>query len=78
MSGAAAVFMHWCCSNANKIPDASDKSSPGVLAGWAAARLARACAAQAFANNARATITTDLIQQIQPAFQRLFESETCL
>lgn len=33
---------------------------------------------QAFSQRGRATITTDLIEQIQPAFQRLFESETCI
>ena len=50
----------------------------GVIAGWAAARLARACSAQAFSKHGRATTTTDLINEIEPAFSRLYESETCL
>ena len=66
--------MHWCNRQVKECPD----PGAGVIAGWAAARLSRACAAQAFSRRGRATITTDLIEQIQPAFHRLFESETCI
>ncbi len=74
LSGALAVFMYW----ATRKPDLCPDPGPGVIAGWAAARLARASAAQAFANHGRATTTSDMIDQVEPAFQRLFESETCL
>lgn len=50
----------------------------GVVAGWAASRLSRACAAQAFSHHGRSTTTTDLIMQIESAFSRLYESETSL
>jgi len=50
----------------------------GVIAGWAASRLSRACAAQAFSRHGRATTTTDLIAQLEAAFSRLYESETSL
>jgi len=50
----------------------------GVIAGWAASRLSRACAAQAFSRHGRATTTTDLINQVEAAFSRLYESETSL
>jgi hypothetical protein len=43
LSGALAVFLFWAQRN----PSCPDPG-PGVIAGWAAARLARACAAQAF------------------------------
>ena len=73
LSGALAVFLFWASRN----PDCPEPG-PGVIAGWAAARLSRACAAQAFSRHGRATTTTDLIAQIESAFSRLYESETCL
>jgi ATP-dependent NAD(P)H-hydrate dehydratase len=73
LAGTLAVFLYW----AWKHPDCPEPG-PGVIAGWAASRLARACAAQAFAQHGRATTTTDLINQIESAFSRLYESETCL
>lgn len=42
LSGSCAVFMHWCNRLKSECPD----PGAGVLAGWAAARLSRACAAQ--------------------------------
>ena len=45
------------------------------VAGWAAARLTRACASQAFLLNGRATTTTDLIGVLHPAFNRLYGAE---
>ena len=74
LSGSLAVFMHWATRLKSECPD----PGPGVLAGWAACRLTRACAAQAFSQRGRATTTTDLVEQVGPAFQRLYESETCI
>ena len=74
MSGSCAVFMHWC----NRLKADCPDPGAGVIAGWAAARLSRACAAQAFSHQGRSVTTTDLIGEIQPAFQRLYESETCI
>lgn len=73
LSGSLAVFLFW----ATRHPDCPDPGA-SVIAGWAAARLARACAAQAFSQHGRATTTTDLISQVESAFSRLYESETCL
>ena len=74
LSGTCAVFMHWCRRLKSDCPE----PGAGVIAGWAAARLSRACAAQAFSKHGRATTTTDLIAQIETAFHRLYESETCI
>ena len=41
LSGSLAVFLYWGAKN----PDCPEPG-PGVIAGWAAARLARACSAQ--------------------------------
>ena len=73
VSGSLSVFLYW----AAKHPDCPEPG-PGVIAGWAAARLARACSAQAFSQHGRATTTTDLINELESAFSRLYESETCL
>jgi len=73
LSGSLAVFLYWAAKN----PDCPEPG-PGVIAGWAAARLARACSAQAFSQHGRATTTTDLINELESAFSRLYESETCL
>lgn len=73
LSGSLAVFLYWGAKN----PDCPEPG-PGVIAGWAAARLARACSAQAFSQHGRATTTTDLINELESAFSRLYESETCL
>lgn len=73
LSGSLAVFLYWAAKN----PDCPEPG-PGVIAGWAAARLARACSAQAFSQHGRATTTSDLINELESAFSRLYESETCL
>ena len=73
LSGSLSVFLYWA-SRHSECPD----PGAGVIAGWASARLARACAAQAFSQHGRATTTSDLIDQIESAFSRLYESETCL
>ena len=72
--------MHWATRLKSECPDSppGGPGPPGVLAGWAACRLTRACAAQAFSQRGRATTTTDLVEQVGPAFQRLYESETCI
>ena len=69
-SGTLAVFLYWAY-NAKPPLD----SDAGVIAGWAAARLTRACASQAFLFNGRATTTTDLIGVLHPAFNRLYGAE---
>ena len=68
------MFLHW----ANRLKKECPDPGAGVLAGWAACRLCRACAAQAFSQHGRATTTSDLIGQVETAFQRLYESETCI
>ena len=73
LSGSLSVFLYWATRH-SECPD----PGAGVIAGWASARLARACAAQAFSQHGRATTTSDLIDQIESAFSRLYESETCL
>jgi len=43
LSGALAVFLYWTSRSQADCPD----PGPGILAGWAASRLSRACAVQA-------------------------------
>ena len=73
LSGSLAPLLVWA-HNKKDCPE----PGAGVIAGWAAARLSRACAAQAFSQHGRATTTSDLIAQLESAFSRLYESETCL
>jgi ATP-dependent NAD(P)H-hydrate dehydratase len=47
-----------------------------VLAAWAATRLVRACAAEAFEKNGRSTTTVEIIKHIGPVFDRLFETKS--
>lgn len=74
LSGTLALFLYWATRNHIECPD----PGPGVIAGWAASRLSRACAVQAFSKHGRATTTSDLIEEIESAFSRLYESETSL
>lgn len=74
LSGTLSLFLYWTTRNQVECPE----PGPGVIAAWAASRLSRACAVQAFSKHGRATTTSDLINQIESAFSRLYESETSL
>lgn len=73
LSGSLATFLHW----SNKAEDCPDPGA-GVIAGWAACRLTRGCASQAYNECGRSVTTSDLIRYIHPEFTRLYENETFL
>ncbi|XP_043284258.1 ATP-dependent (S)-NAD(P)H-hydrate dehydratase isoform X2 [Venturia canescens] len=69
LAGSLAVFWWWAI-NAGPSECAL---SPAMTASYAASRLTRETNAAAFALKHRGTLTTDMLQQIQPVFERLFE-----
>jgi len=71
LAGSLATFLHWAL-NMSQPP-----ASP-LLAAWAAARLTRGCGEQAFGEVGRAVTTTDMVTNIHPVFNRLYEGETSL
>jgi len=71
LAGSLATFLHWALNM-------SQPSASPLLAAWAAARLARGCGEQAFGEVGRAVTTTDMVSNIHPVFNRLYEGETSL
>jgi len=78
LAGCLATFLNWAYNTPPTVALLCDPPGLGVVAGWAAARLSRGCAAQAFSQKGRALTTVDLIEQIHSEFSRLYESETFL
>jgi ATP-dependent NAD(P)H-hydrate dehydratase len=70
LAGLLATFLGWGRWD--------QAESPCLVAAWGACRLARACAAAAFAEQGRAMLTTDMVASINVEFARLYESETFL
>lgn len=52
----------------------SSSMNPSVVAAFGACALTRQCNSQAFQQHGRSTTTSDMIQEIGPAFKKLFES----
>uniref|UniRef100_A0A3P9HLU4 ATP-dependent (S)-NAD(P)H-hydrate dehydratase n=1 Tax=Oryzias latipes TaxID=8090 RepID=A0A3P9HLU4_ORYLA len=71
LSGSLGVLSHWAHS-ASEIKARS--LNPSVVAAFGACSLTRWCNNQAFQRHGRSTTTTDMIQEIGPAFRKLFES----
>jgi len=71
LAGSLATFLHWALNM-------SQPSASPLLAAWAAARLTRGCGEQAFGEVGRAVTTTDMVINIHPVFNRLYEGETSL
>lgn len=68
--GALAVFWWWAiCTGSTE-----SSVSPPVIACYAASRLVRECNASAYKMKQRGTLTTDMLDQIQPVFARIFET----
>lgn len=68
--GALAVFWWWAiCAGSSE----SALSAP-VAASYAASRLIRECNASAYKMKQRGTLTTDMLEHIQPVFARIFET----
>ncbi|KAL4656979.1 ATP-dependent (S)-NAD(P)H-hydrate dehydratase isoform X1 [Arapaima gigas] len=71
LSGSLGVLAHWAFSAPT---DTTKSTSPSILAAFGACALTRQSNRQAFHKHGRATTTSDMIQEIGTAFQKLFES----
>ena len=70
MCGALAVFWWWAiCAGNNE-----SALSPPIAASYAASRLVRECNSSAYKLKQRGMLTTDILEQIQPVFARIFET----
>ena len=68
--GAVAAFWWWAiCAGSSE----SALSAP-VAASYAASRLIRECNASSYKMKQRGMLTTDMLEQIQPVFARIFET----
>ncbi|XP_059896539.1 ATP-dependent (S)-NAD(P)H-hydrate dehydratase isoform X2 [Gadus macrocephalus] len=70
LSGSLGALAHWAFS----ATPPSRSVSPALLAAFGACALTKQCNSQAFQTHGRATTTSDMIQEIGPAFRKLFES----
>lgn len=70
LGGCLAVFWWWAL---NAGPSECSHS-PSVIASYAASRLTRECNAAAFKVKQRSMLTTDMLEQIQFVFARLYET----
>ncbi|XP_014603085.1 PREDICTED: ATP-dependent (S)-NAD(P)H-hydrate dehydratase isoform X1 [Polistes canadensis] len=68
--GSIAVFWWWAICNATN--EAS--MSPAILASYAGSRLIRECNAAAYKIKQRATLASDMLEQIQCTFAKIFET----
>ena len=73
LGGLLATFLSW--SSLDKTPTSPSSS---VVASWAACRLARESAAQAFAARGRSMAAEDMVAVLHSQFKGLFERETFL
>lgn len=70
LSGALAVFWWWAiCAGSSE-----SALSPPIAASYAASRLVRECNGSAYKLKQRGMLTTDILEQIQPVFAKIFES----
>lgn len=70
LAGSLAVFWWWAIS-----AGASECTlSPPIIACYGASRLVRECNASAFKLKQRGMLTSDMLEHIQPVFNRIFET----
>ncbi|XP_015437822.1 PREDICTED: ATP-dependent (S)-NAD(P)H-hydrate dehydratase [Dufourea novaeangliae] len=68
--GALSAFWWWAiCAGS-----CESSLSPAVAASYAASRLVRECNASAYKIKQRGMLTSDILEQIQPVFARIFET----
>ncbi|MEQ2205444.1 hypothetical protein XENOCAPTIV_029566 [Xenoophorus captivus] len=72
LSGSMGVMAHW--AHAASTAGLIRGMNPSVVAAFGACSLTRQCNNQAFHRHGRSTTTSDMIQEIGPAFRTLFES----
>lgn len=66
LSGALAVFFHWCLE--------SKQVNAAFLASFAASFLIKECNAQAFKKHGRGMLASDMLLEIPSTFSKLFDS----
>ncbi|KAL0963399.1 hypothetical protein UPYG_G00305840 [Umbra pygmaea] len=71
LSGALGVLAHWAYTSSANM---NKSINPSVVAAFGACSLTRQCNTQAFHKYGRATVTSDMIQEISSAFKKLFDS----
>ncbi|XP_024900738.1 ATP-dependent (S)-NAD(P)H-hydrate dehydratase isoform X3 [Pteropus alecto] len=71
LSGSLGVLVHWALHAG---PEKTNGFSPLLLAAFGACSLTRQCSHQAFQKHGRSTTTTDMISEVGPAFNTLFET----
>lgn len=71
LSGSLGVLVHWALHAG---PEKTNGFSPLLVAAFGACSLTRQCSHQAFQKHGRSTTTTDMIAEVGPAFNRLFET----
>lgn len=70
LSGALSVFWWWAiCAGSSET-----SLSPPIAASYAASRLIRECNASAYKLKQRGMLASDMLEQIQPVFSRVFET----
>lgn len=75
LSGSLGTFYFW--AGLKPVPDQPEHDGsfpPAVIASYAACRLTRECNSRAVAKAGRSTLTTDMLEEIHPAFEALFEN----
>ncbi|RZC39040.1 Carb kinase domain containing protein [Asbolus verrucosus] len=70
LSGAVTTFLAWALE---QLKPSSGSDNRPMVASFAACQLARSCNERAFAKNKRSMTCTDMIREIHPAFDELFE-----
>ncbi|XP_059826561.1 ATP-dependent (S)-NAD(P)H-hydrate dehydratase isoform X1 [Hypanus sabinus] len=71
LSGSLGVLSHWAFSAGT---DKTNGLNPTLIASFGACALTRQCNYQAFQKHRRSMSTSDMIEEIATAFQKLFES----
>ncbi|XP_023608234.1 ATP-dependent (S)-NAD(P)H-hydrate dehydratase isoform X3 [Myotis lucifugus] len=71
LSGFLGVLVQWALHAG---PEKTNGFSPLLVAAFGACSLTRQCNHQAFQKHGRSTTTSDMIAEIRPAFNRLFET----
>ncbi|XP_048388411.1 ATP-dependent (S)-NAD(P)H-hydrate dehydratase isoform X2 [Stegostoma tigrinum] len=71
LSGALGVLAHWAFTAGN---EKTDGLNPTLIAAFGACALTRQCNHQAFLKHRRSMTTSDMIEEISTAFNKLFES----
>ena len=75
LSGSLGTFYFWAGLKPAHDPPERDGYFPTeVVAAYAACRLTRECNSRAVAKAGRSTLTSDMLEEIHPAFEALFEN----